>query len=189
MQPEHTSHVGGVGVNAHHILLVEDDVDQATVLKTQLEERGHRVTLAKDGGQAHSAFIMRKPDFVVLDLILPGENGFEICEHMKELDETIPVLVLSAIDMPDSRELALRIGADGYVTKPCDFEQLLGEIYAIAERNWQKTHHVLPRERDESVVRFHCSACNARIKVKAVHRGRAMTCPKCHVSVMVPRHD
>lgn len=189
MLSDELKHVSAIQADVHHILVVDDDADQRESLKSLLEAKGHRVTTAKDGGQAHSAFRMRQPDFVLLDLILPGESGFEVCEHMKQLNDRIPVLILTAIDMDDSRALAERIGADGYMTKPYDPEQLLSLMYSIAERNWQRTHQLAPRPADDGKVRFHCSSCGTKIKVKAVHRGRHMTCPKCTTSVMVPRHD
>ena len=68
-------------VVVHHILVVEDNADEAQILKLLLERKGYLVTLAKDGGQAHSSFVMRKPDFVLLDLMLPGETGYEVCEN------------------------------------------------------------------------------------------------------------
>jgi DNA-binding response OmpR family regulator len=87
----------------NHILVVEDDPDTAFFIKTLLEEHHYHVTLAKDGGQAHSSFSMHKPDFVILDLIMPQESGFEICEHMKQREGDVPILILTAIDLPESR--------------------------------------------------------------------------------------
>lgn len=186
---EDFKHISSIRADVHHILVVEDDKDQAAAIKELLEANGHRVTTAKDGGQAHSAFQMRQPDFVLLDIILPGESGFEVCEHMKQINDSIPIMMLTAIDMDDSRSLAERIGADGYMTKPYDPEKLMEEIYSIAERNWRRTHNITTAEADDGMVRFNCSSCESKIKVKAVHRGRHMTCPKCMTSVMVPRHD
>ena len=105
------NHVEGLsaGTLAHHILLVEDDPVSAESLKALLEEHGYHVQVAKDGGQAHSAFRMRRPDFVITDLILPGENGFELIDRMKRSDESVPVLVLSAISLEDSRSLSERL--------------------------------------------------------------------------------
>ena len=71
---------------------------------------------------------MRKPDFVILDLILPGESGFEVCSRMKQANSTIPVLVLTAIDLPEARALADRVGADDYLTKPFDPDELVKRI-------------------------------------------------------------
>ena len=89
---------------AHQVLLVEDDVDTADFVKELLEKSRYRVTIVKDGGQAHASFVMHKPDFVILDLILPGESGFEICERMKHHDKTVPIMVLSAIEMEEAKQ-------------------------------------------------------------------------------------
>jgi DNA-binding response OmpR family regulator len=173
------------GADPHHVLLVEDEPETAAFIKEFLEKRGHRVTIAKDGGQAQSTFVMRQPDFVLLDLILPGESGFEVCERMKHTDEKVPVMVLSAIDMDDARELASRVGADGYLTKPFDPEELFTQIHEIAQTVWARTHSDAPR--DEQRIRFTCE-CGKKFKVSQVHRGRTLTCPECGEVLIVPRH-
>lgn len=172
---------------AHQILLVEDDPDTATFIKELLESKGYRVKIAKDGGQAHSAFLMHKPDFVILDLILPGESGFEICERLKQFDEATPVMILSAIDMEQSKNLAQRVGADGYLTKPFDPEELLEQIMTIAENVWAKRHMRNPAHEAGQRIRFHCR-CGKKFKVSASHRGKSMTCPECGEPVTVPMH-
>ena len=183
-----STHVEGVSAEAlaHHILLVEDDPASAESLKVLLEQHGFRVQVAKDGGQAHSAFRMRRPDFVIMDLILPGENGFEVIDRMKHSDETVPVLVLSAISLEDSKALSERLGADGYMTKPASPNDLLEEIKSIAQRIWERTHQGLPKE--EKRIRFSCR-CGKKFKVSPVHRGRTLTCPDCGEPLIVPRHD
>src|SRR5688572_31000867 len=81
----------------HHVLLVgKPDAEQAR-LKGDLEGRGFHVSLAKDGGQAHASFVMRKPDVVLLDILLPGESGFEVCEWMKRTEPGIPVVILTEL--------------------------------------------------------------------------------------------
>lgn len=172
---------------AHQILVVEDEPDTSTFLKELLENHGYKVTLAKDGGQAHSAFTRHKPDFVIVDLILPGESGFEICERMKTADEHVPVLILSAIDMDDSRSLANRVGADGYLTKPFDPNELLESIVAISEQLWERRHAGPPSSRSER-IRFACR-CGKRFKVSHVHRGKTLTCPECGEPLTVPTHN
>lgn len=168
----------------NQILLVEDEPETASFLKELLQQQGYRVVVAKDGGQAHSAFSMHKPDFVILDLILPGEeSGFEICERMKQAEENVPVLVLSAIELEDAHNLARRVGADDYLTKPFDPNELLERIVAVAERVWEKTH-IKPR-RSEERIRFQCR-CGKRFKVSATHRGKSMTCPECGEPLTVP---
>lgn len=174
------------GAVAHRILLVEDDQPTAEFLKECLEKRGYSVTIAKDGGQAQATFVMRKPDFVLMDVILPGESGFEICERMKQTEENIPIMMLSVIELADSRALATRVGADGYMTKPVDPEQLIKEIERIAQRIWEKTHLDQPKE--ERRIRFSCK-CGKRFKVSPMHKGKTLTCPECGEPLVVPRHE
>lgn len=183
---------GGIGqltssrAIANRILLVEDEKETAEFLKELLESKGYRVVVAKDGGQAHSAFAMHKPDLVILDLILPGESGFEICERMKQNEAAVPVLILSAIELPDARRLATRVGADAYMTKPFDPNELLAEITRVAEEVWEKTH--TKREDKPERIRFKCR-CGKRFKVSAGHAGKSMTCPDCGEPLTVPAHN
>lgn len=176
---------------AHHILLVENDSASADSLKGLLELNGYRVQVAKDGGQAHSAFRMRRPDFVITDLILPGENGFELIDRMKRSDETVPVLVLSSISLEEARSLTERVGADGYLTKPAVPNDLLTEIKEIVQRVWKRTHHggqKEERQKEEKRIRFNCR-CGKKFKVSPVHRGRTLTCPDCGEPLVVPRYE
>lgn len=169
------------------VLLVEDEADTAQFLKTLLEAKGFQVAVAKDGGQAHGSFVMRKPDLVILDLILPGESGFEVCDRIKRTDPNVPVLVLSAIDMEDARDLAKRVGADGYMTKPFDPEELLTKMTEVAREVWVRSHAEKPVSEDGR-IRFTCR-CGKKFKVSPVHRGKSLTCPECGEPVTVPRHD
>jgi len=174
------------GAIAHRILVVEDDEKQRESLKELLLERGYLVQTAKDGGQARSGFAMYKPDFVILDLIMPGESGFEICEWMKQQNESIPVMVLTEITLDDARSLATRVGADAYLTKPVGPDVLLGQIQEIAQVVWDRTHLTQPKE--DRRVRFNCR-CGKRFKVSNKHRGRTLTCPDCAEPLVVPYHD
>lgn len=173
------------GAIAHRILIVEADQEQRELLRDQLRERGYQVQTAKDGGQAHSAFAMYKPDFVILGLILPGETGFEICERMKQQNESVPLMVYTEITMEDARSLATRVGADAYFTKPCNTNVLLDQIQDVAQQVWERTHLNQPRE--EKRIRFNCS-CGKKFKVSPIHKGRTLTCPDCGEPIIVPRH-
>lgn len=175
------------GALVHHVLVVENDSASAQFLKSFLERQGFDVTCAKDGGQAHSAIVMRRPDFIIMELILPGETGFEICERIKSRERSLPVLILTSIELEDARDLALRVGADGYVTKPYDPDLLVSMIKGVADEVWKKTHLVDP-PKDHGYVRFHCR-CGKKLKVNDVHRGKTMTCPECGEVLLVPRHD
>ncbi|QDU81881.1 Response regulator MprA [Polystyrenella longa] len=175
---------GTPGAVAHQILVVEDDQDTAASLKAALVAAGFSVSLAKDGGQAHSTFVMHKPDVVVLDLILPRESGFEVCERIKSLDQHTPVVILTAIELQESRVLADRVGADAYLNKPCDPEILIKTIRDVAEKCWSKKHLAQPT--GDERIRFNCR-CGKRFKVKAAHRGKSLTCPMCGEQLIVPR--
>lgn len=173
----------------NQVLVVEDDRAEADFLKTFLEQNKIEVNVARDAGQAHSAFTMRKPDLVLLDIILPNNvSGYEVCERMKHSDETVPVLMLSAIELDDSRDLASRVGADGYVTKPYDPDELLQTIRETADAVWRRVHVEGDDLRSER-VRFECPDCGKKLKVSGAHRGHRMNCPHCGHSVTVPRRD
>lgn len=174
------------GAIASRILVIENDPNEAAAMRTLLLEHGYQVQVAKDGGQAHSSFQMYKPDFVIMEVILPGETGFEVCEHMKQRNSAIPVLVVSEITLEDARSLAMRVGADGYLTKPYSPQVLLSQISEIAQVVWERTH--LGKGAEEGRVRFNCR-CGKRFKVRAKHRGRTLTCPDCGEPVIVPHHD
>lgn len=141
----------------NRVLIVEDDRDEAEFLKSFLEERRFGVEVARDGGQAHAAFTMHRPDFVILDVILPNNvSGFEVCEQLKRLDDGVPVMMLTAIDMDDARQLAQRVGADEYLTKPYDPEDLVERIHALSEEVWSRRHLEPDAAIVDSKVRFEC---------------------------------
>lgn len=170
----------------HQLLLVGQFDGTLADLRRDLEGHGFHITHAKDGGQAHASFAMHKPDFVLLDVLLPGESGFEICEWMKLSEPGIPVVFLTAIDMPEARELATHVGADEYLIAPCELDYLIEQIKVVNQKTWEKTHLEQPKEPGR--VRFQCR-CGKRLKVSTSHRGKSMTCPKCGEPLVVPRHD
>jgi two-component system response regulator VicR/two-component system response regulator RegX3 len=169
-------------------LVIDDEPDTVAFLKGLLERNGFEVNVARDGGQAHSMFQMKKPDFVILDLMLVGdETGFEVCERLKTLERAVPVMVFTAIDLPRARDLAKRVGADAYLTKPADPAVLLDVIRETAQEVWQRSRADENQNQKEQHVRFACR-CGKRFKVSAQHRGKTLTCPNCGEPVHVPRH-
>ena len=186
MDAERWTTLSSVEIPINLVLIVEDDADAAEMIKSMLERQGIKVRVAKEGGQAQATFVMQKPDFVILDLMLPGESGFEICERLKNTDDTVPVLIVTAIDRSDARELAERVGADGYLAKPYEPRHLLEKMQEIAKRVWERTH--LDQVPDPTRVRFNCS-CGKKFKVSHVHRGRTLTCPDCGEPLIVPRYE
>ncbi|MBI4432149.1 MAG: response regulator [Candidatus Omnitrophica bacterium] len=112
------------------ILLVEDEQDIAEVLAVRLEINGYDVALAKDGEEALAKVKKDKPDLIILDLMLPKINGFEVCRMVKFDDATkhLPVIVLSALHQQHEREKVQSYGADAYFIKPFDLNLLLVKI-------------------------------------------------------------
>jgi len=167
---------------------VDDNDSVLESLTAVLEGAGYDVVVARDGGQAHSAFTMRHPDLVLCDLKLAGnETGFEICERFKQANRKIPVVMLTAIDLPRARRLAERVGADGYLTKPIPAAELLVHIRQIADAVYQKALAEDSPATTPQAIRFACR-CGKRFKVSEQHRGKALTCPSCGEPVIVPRH-
>ena len=173
---------------ANQILLVEDEVETAAFIKELLEQRGYRVDVARDAGQAQSQFAVRKPDFIILDLILPGQSGFELCDRFKRIEKSVPILILSIIDMEDSRKLARKVGADGYLTKPVDSDELIETISRISQAVWDKNRSDVSADDDEKRIRFSCT-CGKRFRVRLIHCGKSLTRPECGKPVLVPRYN
>ena len=112
------------------ILIVEDEDALASGLKFNFELEGYRVRMTSDGPAALEAFQVSDPPVrvVVLDLMLPGMSGYEICRRIREMDPQVPILVLSARSLSEDRTLAFDAGADQYMTKPFELRELLSRI-------------------------------------------------------------
>ena len=112
------------------ILVVEDNEPSRDALARRLERRGFRTLLAADGRQAVSMARSGRPDLILMDLGLPGIDGWEATRQLKADDTTrrIPIIVLSAHAMTSDREMALAAGGDDFDTKPVRFQQLLDKM-------------------------------------------------------------
>ncbi len=116
------------------VLIVEDEKGMAELLNKGLEEENHRVTLAFDGRTALEFAELYEFDAIVLDLMLPGIDGFEITRRLRRTRNETPVLVLTARDAVPDIVRALDLGADDYLTKPFSFEVFLARLRAVARR-------------------------------------------------------
>jgi two-component system response regulator MprA len=115
------------------ILIVDDDPGIRTSLRRMLAYEGYQVSEAEDGRAALSAALDQLPDLVVLDLMLPGIDGLEVCRRMREVDD-VPILMLTALDGTRDEVMGLDTGADDYLAKPFVKEQLLARIRALLRR-------------------------------------------------------
>ena len=113
-----------------HILIVEDEKHIATILKYNMEAEGYRVTLVADGPTAlrlvqadHFAF-----DLMILDLMLPGMSGYAVCETIRDESISLPILILSARSLPEDRARGFDCGANQYLNKPFDLDELLSRV-------------------------------------------------------------
>ncbi|MEG8948028.1 response regulator transcription factor [Rosettibacter firmus] len=119
------------------ILLVEDEESLATGLEYNLSEEGYIIDWAKDGTQAIEKFNKGNYDLIILDIMLPYQNGFEVAAKVREKDPQIPILMLTARTTVDDKVKGLEIGADDYITKPFHLQELLLRIKGMLKRkNW-----------------------------------------------------
>jgi DNA-binding response OmpR family regulator len=116
------------------ILIVEDNVGLASVLSDNLILEGFDVQTADDGNLAITKAREFAPDLIVLDVMLPGKDGFELCGLLRQGRRT-PIVMLTARSQKDDRIRGLKLGADDYVTKPFDLEELLARIHAVLRRS------------------------------------------------------
>ena len=116
------------------VLIIEDNPDLAFGLVNNLEIDGHHVELVQDGAQGLERARTLRPDLVILDLMLPGLNGYEVLKRLRESGMQTPVLILSARSEEADKLRGFRYGADDYVTKPFSARELLARIKAVMRR-------------------------------------------------------
>src|SRR5918994_5311035 len=116
------------------VLVVDDDPTVSDVVRRYLERAGIDVTLAADGPAALAAFAADRPDLVVLDLMLPGIDGLEVCRRMRADDPDVPVVMLTALGEEADRVIGLELGADDYVTKPFSPRELVLRVQSVLRR-------------------------------------------------------
>ena len=116
------------------ILLIEDEPSLIFTLRDTLENEGYIVIVCEDGEEAVRLAQENKPDIIILDIMLPGKNGYEICQELRALKFTIPIIILTAKNQELDKVKGLDIGADDYITKPFGVKELLARIQARLRR-------------------------------------------------------
>jgi len=129
----------------HRILVVDDDPKMLSLMRRGLSFDGYAVELAADGEEALRSARESAPDLVVLDVMLPGLDGVEVCRRLRAGDPNLPILMVTAKGRVPDRVAGLDAGADDYLVKPFAFDELLARIRALLRR-------VSPR--DDSLLRF-----------------------------------
>jgi len=128
------------------ILIIEDDVAILRGLKDNLEYESYEVLTAEDGEKGYCLILEKKPDLIILDLMLPKMSGYELCRKVRDNGITTPILMLTARGEEMDRVVGLDLGADDYVTKPFSVPELLARIRAIIRRVQKAKTGDLPGE-------------------------------------------
>jgi two-component system response regulator MprA len=117
-----------------HILIIDDDNRMTSALHRTFAYAGYQVSIASNGEEALSMVRIRPPDLVILDLMLPGLDGFEVCRRLRSAGDDIAVLMLTARDAVEDRVAGFDTGADDYLVKPFALEELLARVKALLRR-------------------------------------------------------
>ena len=144
-----------------HILIVEDEAKLAQFIKLELEFENYEVTIAPDGLTGLSTARENHPDLILLDWMLPGISGPEICRRLRQTGDKVPIILLTAKDEVSDRVAGLDAGADDYVIKPFSIEELLARIRAGLRRD---------REEDTDLLQFTDLSLNRA--TREVYRGK-----------------
>jgi len=158
------------------VLVVEDDPMILRGLKDSLSKKQYDVITASDGEEGYRLALVKKPDLMILDLMLPNMNGLEICQKLREENFSGPILMLTARGEESDRVLGLDLGADDYMAKPFSIRELLARVRALLRRT--QTGESLPNELrfDDIVVDFR--------KFEATKRGATLDLTKKEFGIL-----
>ncbi|WAH35250.1 response regulator transcription factor [Alicyclobacillus dauci] len=123
---------------AQSVLLVDDEPKVIDVIKPFLEREGFEVHVAFDGGSAISRVEQVKPDLVILDWMLPGMSGIDVCRHLRSTGNLVPIIMVTARTEEVDRVLGLEMGADDYITKPFSLRELVARVRSVLRRSQQQ---------------------------------------------------
>ncbi|CAN5278194.1 response regulator transcription factor [soil metagenome] len=170
-------------MNPFDILVVEDEEAIAEAVSARLLNEGYRVRTVHDGLQALQAVAQQRPDLVVLDLMLPGMDGLEVCREIQKSD-WIPVLMLTARTDEADKVAGLAVGADDYMTKPFSLRELAARVRAILRR----MERIQRGAGAEAVTRFDLTVDPARRRVLQGERELALTPLEFEILLTLARH-
>lgn len=120
---------------SHPILIVEDDQDLSELIKIQLHDQDYEIKQSFDGNDAISIISSNKFSLIILDVMLPGKDGFEICKTIRKTDSQTPILMLTAKAEEIDKIMGLEFGADDYLTKPFSIRELTARVKALIRRS------------------------------------------------------
>jgi two-component system alkaline phosphatase synthesis response regulator PhoP len=168
-----------------HILIIDDEEDILELARYNLEREGYQVSCLDSGEEALEAVRENKPDLVLLDLMLPGLDGYEICKMMRRDEDTrhIPIVMLTAKGEESDIVTGLELGADDYITKPFSPKVLIARLRTVLRRS--KRHE----EQKNAVISRHSIILDtARFEVKVHGTAIELTATEFHVLNFLMRH-
>jgi DNA-binding response OmpR family regulator len=138
------------------ILVIEDDPAILRGLSDNLRNQSHEVVTAREGAEGYRLIGEKKPDLIILDVMLPGLNGYEVCRKVRQDGVNVPILMLTARAEEGDRVLGLDLGADDYIAKPFSVRELLARVRATLRRTQPSNVATLPEELrfDDVVIDF-----------------------------------
>ena len=119
------------------VVVVEDDINIAELLRLYLEKDGFAVTVTHDGAEGLRAAEEQKPDLVMLDIMLPGMDGWQVCKRLRQTSN-VPIIMLTAKGETEDKVQGLEMGADDYIVKPFEVKELLARIHAVLRRTGEE---------------------------------------------------
>lgn len=119
----------------HKILIIEDDKTIVEGLEDTLQFHDYEVITAGSGKEGLASFQIEKPDLIILDIMLPGVDGFEVCKKIKQWNRDIPIIMLTARSQESDKLLGFELGVDDYVTKPFSVKELVARVGAVLNRS------------------------------------------------------
>ncbi len=134
-------------LNNPKILIVDDETNICELIRIYVEKEGYHAMIAKDGQKAMELFKIGKPDMVLLDVMLPVKDGWQVCREIRAVDNT-PIIMLTAKGETFDKVLGLELGADDYMVKPFEPKELLARIKAVLRRSFNQ------KEEEEKELRF-----------------------------------
>ena len=134
-------------MNSIRILVTEDDHNIRTGLIDTLESEGYHAEGAADGIKALKMFKQDKYDLVILDIMMPGKSGYDVCREIRRKNEDVPVIILTAKGEEIDKVVGLQLGADDYITKPFGVHELLARISAVLRRSMRSAKPVVQEDK------------------------------------------
>ena len=131
------------------ILVIDDDANICDLLKIYFENEGYDVKLANDGVEGVNYFKIYEPDIVLLDIMLPRKDGWQVCREIREISSSKPIIMITAKGEVFDKVLGLELGADDFVVKPFDMKELSARVKTVLRRC-----QLHSRQNDEEVIKF-----------------------------------